>query len=240
MDVAIGTMARVCGCTGAHLWRSAPPGDERGCTVSCERRRRPSDALIKRDVGLGLAEEVPVMHRRGHIGPGGWVSCAEAANDQTRMVWAGPQAEQDSAAQGRAGAIGDGRGGSPIWARIRSTGAASVIKAMMRMSTPQLGQTSSSDSNSRANSMAQRWRAGERAFGAVRGDLIAGTRIVGCMTSIRGGRCPQGRVGCAPAVLAMPVLGARCHAQTESVPSLPCKVVGRGSRAAASSSMGIA
>jgi hypothetical protein len=30
------------------------------------------------------------------------------------MVWAGTQAEQDSAAPGRAGVIGGGRGGSPI------------------------------------------------------------------------------------------------------------------------------
>jgi hypothetical protein len=36
--------------------------------------------------------------------------------------------------------------------RICSTGAASVKKAMMRMSAPQLGQTSGSDSNSRASS----------------------------------------------------------------------------------------
>jgi hypothetical protein len=31
-----------------------------------------------------------------------------------------------------------------------------VMKAMMRMSAPQLGQTSSRDSNSRASSMTQR------------------------------------------------------------------------------------
>jgi hypothetical protein len=50
------------------------------------------------------------------------------------MVWTGTQAKQDSAAPGRAGAIG---GASVGWARakrIRSTGAASVTKAMMRMS----------------------------------------------------------------------------------------------------------
>ncbi len=40
--------------------------------------------------------------------------------------------------------------------RIRSMGVASVMKAMMRMSAPQLGQTSSRDSNSRASSMTQR------------------------------------------------------------------------------------
>ena len=56
----------------------------------------------------------------------------------------------------RAGATLGGRDGSPMWVRIRSTGAASVIKATMRMSAPQLGQVSGRDSNSRASSMAQR------------------------------------------------------------------------------------
>jgi hypothetical protein len=46
-------------------------GDERGCTVYCERRRLPRDALIKLDVGLGLFEEVPVRQRLGRIVPGG-------------------------------------------------------------------------------------------------------------------------------------------------------------------------
>lgn len=41
-----------------------------------------------------------------------------------------------------------------MWVRICSTGAASVMNAMMRMPAPQLGQTSGSDSNSRANSNA--------------------------------------------------------------------------------------
>jgi hypothetical protein len=39
---------------------------------------------------------------------------------------------------------------------MRSTGAASVMNAMMRMSAPQLGQTSGRDSNNRASSMTQR------------------------------------------------------------------------------------
>jgi len=52
-----------------------------------------------------------------------------------------------------------------MWVRTCSTGAASVMKAMMRISAPQLGQTRGSDPDSRASSMAQRSRAGERAFG---------------------------------------------------------------------------
>jgi hypothetical protein len=56
----------------------------------------------------------------------------------------------------RAGVIGGGRGGSPMWVRICSTDAASVINEMIRMSAPQLGQISGRDSNSRARSMAQR------------------------------------------------------------------------------------
>jgi hypothetical protein len=40
-----------------------------------------------------------------------------------------------------------------MWVRICLTGAASVTKAMMRMSAPQLGQVSGSDSNSRASSI---------------------------------------------------------------------------------------
>jgi hypothetical protein len=47
----------------------------------------------------------------------------------------------------RTGAIGGGRDGSPMWARICSTGASSVTKAMQRRSAPQLGQPSSNDSN---------------------------------------------------------------------------------------------
>jgi len=72
------------------------------------------------------------------------------------MVWAGTQAEQDSAAPGRAGVIGGGRGGSPMWVRICSTGTDSVMNAIRRMSALQLGQVSGIDSNSRASSMTQR------------------------------------------------------------------------------------
>ena len=54
--------------------------------------------------------------------------------------------------------------------RIRSTGAASVMNAMLRIAAPPLGPVSGSDSNSRAcsdqGSMAQRLRAGERVFAA--------------------------------------------------------------------------
>jgi len=129
----------------------------RGGGTLCGRRwRLPGDALVKLEAWARLGDDVPVRRRLGIIVPGGWVSCAEAANAQTRMVWAGTQAKQDSAAPGRAGAIGGGRDGSPIWVRIRATGATSVIKAMMRMSAPQLGQVSGRDSNSRASSMAQR------------------------------------------------------------------------------------
>jgi hypothetical protein len=64
------------------------------------------------------------------------------------------------AAQGLAGVIGGGCGGSPRAKRMRSTGADSVMKAIRRMSAPQLGQTSGSDANSRAcsdrRSMTQR------------------------------------------------------------------------------------
>ena len=124
------------------------------------RLRLPGNALIDFEVRLGLLEEIPVRHRRGSIVPGGWVSCAEAANDRTRMVRAGTQAEQDSAAQGRAGVISGGRGGSPMCVRIRSTGAASVMNAIRRMSAPQLGQVRGCDSNNRSlipsGSMTQR------------------------------------------------------------------------------------
>ena len=69
--VESGAGASVAGCGGSHRRRSAAPGDERGCTVSCERRRLPHDALIKLEVELRLFEEVPVRHRLASIGPGG-------------------------------------------------------------------------------------------------------------------------------------------------------------------------
>ena len=70
------------------------------------------------------------------------------------MVWAGTQAKQDCAAQGRAGAIRGGSAGLPMWVRIRRTGAVSVMKAMMRMSAPQRGQTSGRVRNRQAMSRA--------------------------------------------------------------------------------------
>jgi len=70
------------------------------------------------------------------------------------MVWAGTQAEQDSAAPGRADVIGGGRGGLPMWVRIRSTGAASaMLRDQAHISAPQFGQVSGMDSNRRASSM---------------------------------------------------------------------------------------
>lgn len=73
-----------------------------------------------------------------------------------------------------------------MWVRIRSTGAASVTKAMMRPSAPQLGQTSGKDSNSRANSMAQRQRGGDRALRAcaVEGAAIS-SRAIGSSAASR-------------------------------------------------------
>jgi hypothetical protein len=49
----------------------------------------------------------------------------------------------------RAGMIRGGRDGSPMWVRICSTGAASVMNAMMRMSAPQLGCVSHTKSSRR-------------------------------------------------------------------------------------------
>jgi hypothetical protein len=70
-----------------------------------------------------------------------------------------------------------GRAGSPIWARICSTDAASVMKAMMRMSARRSGQTSGSDANSRASSIAPRSDAGEPDVGssALADKVFAGT-----------------------------------------------------------------
>ena len=41
-------------------------------TASRRGRRLPGDALIELEVGLGLAEEVPVRHRFEITVPGGW------------------------------------------------------------------------------------------------------------------------------------------------------------------------
>jgi hypothetical protein len=122
-----------------------------GCASARGRRRLPGNALVELPVELGLADALPVGYRLRRILLDGWVSCGRGANEQTRMVWAGTQAEQECAAPGRFGAIGGGRGGSPMWVRIRSTGAASALKAIMRMSAPKLGQVGGIDSNSRAN-----------------------------------------------------------------------------------------
>jgi hypothetical protein len=61
-----------------HLWRgltprtTAGPKTPGGGTV-CDRRSWLSgDALIKLEVGCGLAEKVPGRHRLRHITPGGW------------------------------------------------------------------------------------------------------------------------------------------------------------------------
>jgi hypothetical protein len=43
-----------------------------------------------------------------------------------------------------------------MWVIIRMTGAVSVTKAKMRMSAPEFGQVSGSESKRRASSMAQR------------------------------------------------------------------------------------
>ena len=53
--------------------------------------------------------------------------------------------------------------GSPMEARIARTQGASVMKAMMRTSPPQCGHCNGRSSNTRASSMAQSKRAGERA-----------------------------------------------------------------------------
>ncbi len=51
--------------------------------------------------------------------------------------------------------MGGSSAGSPLWVRIRCTGAAAVMNATMRMSAPQFGQTCGRGANRRASSMAQ-------------------------------------------------------------------------------------
>lgn len=76
-DVGRAFGARAPGCWGEHLRCSVPPRDERGYTVSWERRRLPRDALIAvskwLDIGFRLFEKVPVRLRLrlGSIIPGG-------------------------------------------------------------------------------------------------------------------------------------------------------------------------
>ncbi len=123
------------GGTGAS--RSGRNERERGCRWRAarvlvrhrlRRRRRglPRDSLIELEFGFRLRDDVPGSSASSHPG--------------------GPRADE----------IGGGLAGSPMWVRMRSTGAASVMKATMRMSAPQLGQVSGMHSNNRASSIAQR------------------------------------------------------------------------------------
>lgn len=65
-------------CRVAERWNAipGPPGGQAahrgGCSLACRRKWLPGNALIKREVGLGLGEEVPVRHRLGSVVPGGW------------------------------------------------------------------------------------------------------------------------------------------------------------------------
>jgi hypothetical protein len=64
------------GCCGEHVRRSVPPGAKGATPFSAgETRRLPGVALIKREVGLGLFEEVPVRHRLGCLVPVGRSAC---------------------------------------------------------------------------------------------------------------------------------------------------------------------
>ena len=113
-----------------EIARSSGQGSEMGAGAVHDRRRRlPEETLVNLQTGVWLGEEVPVRGRLGRLLPVG------------RSTGRGD---------------GGGRGGSPLWVRIRSTGAASVTKAMMRLSAPQFGQVSGRDSNSRASRIAQR------------------------------------------------------------------------------------
>jgi hypothetical protein len=70
-DLTMEQKSRVAERWNATPWHSGQTGHEGGSTPAYGRRRLPGDALIKRDAGLGLAEEVPVGHRLGSILPGG-------------------------------------------------------------------------------------------------------------------------------------------------------------------------
>jgi hypothetical protein len=59
-------------------------GTQGGCTLPRRRRRLPDDALIVLEVGLGLAEEVPVGHRPEIIVPTRWERCEGTANSRAR------------------------------------------------------------------------------------------------------------------------------------------------------------
>ena len=112
-----------------HSGRGGQAQHRGGCTLSRSRRRLPGTALIEFDVGLGLAEEVPIRHRLGSLLPGGW-----------------PAGGRD---RGRPWRLTDVVENPPDGGRRRPR------CAMMRLSAPQFGQVSGSDSNSRASSMAQ-------------------------------------------------------------------------------------
>ena len=103
-DVSGGTSARVPGLRSENSGPSGQRGRRGGCTRSRRRTRLPGDALILRDVGLGLSEQVPARHRLGSIGPGG------------RTADAGGGRECD---------------GSPMWLKMCSMGAASVLNAAL-------------------------------------------------------------------------------------------------------------
>ena len=95
------------------------------CAADRARRREqrsPLNALVEFDLRFRLGEWIVAEIDRDRIVlPRRWVSCVGAANDQTRMVWAGAQAEQESAAPGRAEAITGGHVGSPMCLRIART-----------------------------------------------------------------------------------------------------------------------
>ena len=100
-DAARAAIARVPGCWGEHLRRCERPVDEGGCTVSCSR-----ETTVTRPMRWSNSKSGSGWPRRSQSGIGSGVS---------------------SQADGpRAGAIGGGRDGSPMWVRIRATGASSA------------------------------------------------------------------------------------------------------------------
>jgi len=104
---------------GSHLRRSVAPGDERGCTVSCERRRLARNALIKLEVGLGLFEKVPV--RPASILPGR----QSAGGSARRLQQSGSQPSQ-----------------SPLWVALRPSWFASSMSALGRDLPPRVNRPS--------------------------------------------------------------------------------------------------
>jgi hypothetical protein len=67
----VGASARFAERWDEMLGRSAQAPDGGDGTLACRRRRLSGDALIEREVGLGLAEKVPVRHRLRSIVPCG-------------------------------------------------------------------------------------------------------------------------------------------------------------------------